>query len=302
MSFRAFLQETEKGLPLPVYLFTASDMFLQAEATDTIKRLVPEAERDFNFHVFDLEASGDEYAAFEKILEVVNTVSFFGGKRYTILQGNLLKLTKKELASLHVYSANPAPNSVFILLHNGVFTSEAKGKFLTLKPVSLDLRESEIPQWIQQRAQRKGLEISDEIAEYLIGIIGTDLGLLSSEIEKISLLGKKRVDIDDISDIVTGMRLYSIFDLVNALRQKDAEKAFSIYKTLRDSSEDYSLIGALNWQYSRELHVKKSKSANEYLLKVFELLSQIDRDIKSSGRSFPMEFLLLKLLRLQEGR
>jgi len=42
-----------------------------------------------------------------------------------------------------------------------------------------------------------------------------------------------------------------------------------------------------------------SRQDQEYLLNVFGLLNQADIEIKSSGRNFPMEYLLIKLLRLQ---
>jgi hypothetical protein len=136
----------------------------------------------------------------------------------------------------------------------------------------------------------------------LIGLVGPDLGLLSSEIEKISFLGQRSIGIDDILGIVTGERLYSIFDLVDALRGRDAEKVLGIYRTMREAAEDYSLIGALNWQYARMMHPRMNHAENEYLLRVFEILHKADIDIKSSGRTFPMEYLLIKLIRLQAAR
>ena len=148
----------------------------------------------------------------------------------------------------------------------------------------------------------KNLEISDEAADYLIGITGTDLGLLAAEIEKISLIGKERIEIPDITDIVAGGRTYSAFDLVNALNMKNAEKVFRIYKTLKETSDDYSLIGVLNWQYTRSIHPGMNKAENSYYQQVFELLNMVDKDIKSSGRSYPVEYLLIKLLRLKKGR
>ncbi len=299
MSFQTFLKEIDKGLPAPVYLFYAQDPFLCREAIEAIRRLVPPTERDFNLHVFDLSMPGDEPMTFAQILDVANTVSFFGGRRFTLCIGNPQKLLKKDQERLNSYISKPAPGSVFVLLHNGALSKEAREKFQALKPLSLDIRESEIPHWIKQRAKVKGLEISDEASDYLIGLIGPDLSLLSSEIEKISLLGKQAIDVDDILDIVTGGRLYSIFDLVDALREKDAEQVFAIYKTMRETAEDYSLIGALNWLYARKLHSRNSRAENEYLLRVFELLNKADIDIKSSGRTFPMEYLLVKLLRLQ---
>ena len=302
MSFQSFLNEIEKGLPASVYMFYASDPFLLREAADAIKRLVPETERDFNFHIFDFSAQGEESTSFGQILDIANTVSFFGGRRFTVLSGNMQKLLKKDLERLHAYISNPAEDSVFVMLHNGGLTRDARERFRGLRSVSLDIRESEISFWIQKRARTKGLEMSDEAIDFLIGLKGPDIGLLAAEIEKISLLGKKEVTADDISDIIAGGRLYSIFDLVNALKEKDSERVFKIYKTLRETSDDYSLIGALNWQYGRYAQAANNQGKNEYLFRIFELLNSVDKDIKSSGRTFPMEYLLVKLLRLQEER
>jgi DNA polymerase-3 subunit delta len=302
MSFQSFLKEIEKGLPLPVYLLHASDPFLHREVVEKIRRLVPEAERDFNFQVFDLSPAGEEGTTVGQILDVANTVSFFGGRRFTVLLGNLQKLPKKDLGILVHYVSNPAPDTAFVMLHTGALTRDSRDKFGGLKPVSLDLKGAEIPSWLKHRARTRGIEISDEAADYLIEIVGADLGLLSSEVEKISLIGKNKIEIEDISEIVTGERLYSIFDLVNALRMKDAGKVFKIYRTLRETADDYGLIGALNWQYGRNLHAEASPAGKEYSLRVFELLHDADVDIKSSGRTFPMEYLLVKLLRLKEAR
>ena len=262
---------------------------------------MPEEERDFNLHIFDLSLLKEDSMSFEMILDVVNTVSFFGSRRITVISGNLSKLSKKDQKILDTYISKPASGSTFIMLHEGILKKDMRDRLRRVKSVSLDIRETEITYWIKQKVGLKGLEISDAAADYLIGLIGPDMGLLSSEIEKISLLGKKRIEIDDISEIIAGGRTYSIFDLVEALTEKNAEKIFKIYKTLSETADDYSLIGALNWQYSRNMTPGVNPTNNEYFLRLFEALNSADIDIKSSGRAYPMEYLLVKLLRLQEG-
>jgi DNA polymerase-3 subunit delta len=297
MSFQGFIDQIENKLPLPVYFLYASDPFLLREAVGRIRGLVPEEERDFNFHIFDLALFKEENLDLDRILEVAHTVSFFGSKRVTVLTGNLQKLSKKDLHKLDEYSSDPSPESVFIMLHEGPLKKDMRERFKRSKIISLDMREGEIPFWIKQRAAMRGIEISRDAVDYLIGIIGPDLGLLSAEIEKVSLLGQKRIDVHDISDIIEGGRLYSTFDLVDALKERNVEQVFKIYKTLREGADDYGLIGALNWHYGRSMPSGSKRNAS-YLYKVFDLLHNADKDIKSSGRTFPMEYLLAKLLRL----
>lgn len=298
MSFHAFLKDIQKGLPLPLYLLSASDPFLHREAIAEIKKLVLHEEREFNLHIFDFSTVGDDKTPFGQVLDVANTVPFFAKRRFLVFLGNLQKLSKNDLKRLDVYVSNPAPYAVFVLCHEGILKKDMKERFRGLKIMSIDIREADIPSWIKYRGRLKGLEISDDVVDYLLGTIGTDLGLLSAEIEKLSFLGKQKVCVDDISEIIEGEGLYTPFDLVEALEKKNTEKVFSIYKALRQTTETYSIIGILNWLYGRRLSLTRKQKGDKYFLNVFEILNKADIDIKSSGRDFPMEYLLVKLLRL----
>ncbi len=297
MGFQAFLNEIEKGLPSLVYLFHASDTFLNREAIKVIKELVPEGEREFNLHIFDFSREADEKTPFEQLLDTANTVPFFGKRRFVIWSGNLKGLSKKDMKKLESYFSNPSPYSVLLLFHEGVLKKEIRDSFKGVI-ISLDIREAEIPSWIRHRARLKGFELSDDVAGYLLGLKGPDLGLLSAEVEKISFLGKQKVSVDDISGLIEGGGFYTPFDLVEALEEKNAERVFRIYKVLKETTESYSLIGILNWLYGRKLPAGGRTRGNKYFLKIFEILNRADIDIKSSGRDFPLEYLLVKLLRI----
>jgi len=298
MSFQAFLDEIEKDLPSPVFLLYASNSFLLREALRAIKGMVPEKERDFNLNVSDFLLEADGKTSFMDVLDVANTFPFLGKRRFVVFLGNLQRLSKEDLKRLEAYTVDPAPSSVFVIIHEGELKKELRERFKALKIFSLNIREAEIPSWIKHRASWKGIEISNEVADYMVGLIGPDLGLLSAEIEKIALLGKHKVCVDDIHEIIEGEGFSTPFDLVEALERKDTEKVFRIYRALKEKTEDYNLIGVLNWLYGRKLSTKGSQKKKEYFYRVFELLNRADRDIKTSGRDFPMEYLLLRLLRL----
>jgi len=299
MSFRSFLDIARKRFPSSVYFFFASDPFLCREALEAVRELVPVAERDFNLHEFDLSSQTEESSSFEQILNVVHTASFFGGRRYTVVTGNLQKIVKKDVEKLRSYAARPAPESVLILLHHGLLGKEAREKFKPLRPVCIDIGESDIPHWMHHKLQEMGIDISDEAIDFIMSLVGVDIGLLSAEIGKISCIGLKRIDVRDIADIVAGGRQYGAFDLVDALKARDARKVFTIYRSLQLTTDDYGLIGALNWQYARFARQGMSREESQYLASAFELLHQADIEIKSSGRNYPMEYLLVKLLKLQ---
>lgn len=297
MSYHEFLQELKKGLPAPFYLLYASDPFILREAITEVKKLVPFEQREFNFHLYDL-TSPEEKSSLQQIIDVANTAPFFSNRRFVIFTGNIQKFSKNDLKKLDSYVSNPAHYTVFVLCHEGVLRKENREKFKGLKVISIDIRETDIPSWVKYRAKMKGFEISDDAVDYLLGTVGPDLGLLSSEIGKLSLLGNKKLSVDDISGIIEGESFYTPFNLVEALEQKDTKRVFRIYKTLRHTTEAYNIIGILNWLYGRLMSMNRRQKSDENILKAFEVLHDADKDIKSSGRDFPTEYLLIRLLRL----
>lgn len=300
MSYKNLLDEIRKGLPSQNYLFNASDRFLHAEAVSLIKGLIPPEELDFNFQSFDMLSPEQEKTAFDQILDVLNTVPFFSGRKYVVIE-NSHKIAKKDLKKLEGYLQGPSGSSVLVLLYEGSLKKDAKESFRGVKTVSLDIREGEIPGWLMEKAKLKGLKLSGDAAQYLLAVIGPDLGMLSTEIEKLMLVGKPDIKKGDIAEIVEGKRIFGAFDLINAIRSRDREKVFRVYSILRETEEPYALLGALNWQYAQMLGGGNSPKELNYLYEVFRLLHSADMGVKTGG-FYPLELLLVKLLRLRPVR
>jgi DNA polymerase-3 subunit delta len=294
MSIKHFIQEVQKGLTLPLYFLYGDDSYLIKESSVMAQGIVPEGERDFSVNLFDLDGI-DESPPFEQIMDAVNTIPFMG-KRKVVIVENIQELARKDMGLLERYALNPSPHSVLILLHRGGPKAQFKELVKKVKAIPLDVRPQEIPLWIREKALRKGLEITSEAVEYLLGIIGPDMGLLSSELEKLALTGKRRIDTGDIMGIVGASGDYDVFDLVNALKDRDTQKVFKVARTLQETQESYGLLGAINWHYSRMS--SRDKEGSAYYNKVFELLNEADIRIKTSGGTFPLEYLLIRLLRI----
>ncbi|MEW6109629.1 MAG: DNA polymerase III subunit delta [Nitrospirota bacterium] len=299
MSYRNFLDEIRKGLPSANYLLSSSDPFLITEAVSLIKGRVPAEERDFNLHIFDLLNSNG--VPFEQIIDVLNTVPFFSGKKFVIID-NFQKIPKKDFSRLEQYLLNPSGSSVMVLLNAGQVKKPVKDKLKELKHIHLDINEREIPLWLKEKARTKGFRISDRAVDYLLGTIGPDLGMLSSELDKFMLIGRSDVDKEDIIELIEGKRTYNAFALIDAIRAKNTERVFRIYSVLRETEEPYSLLGALNWQFGNFIAGKNSREDMKYLYNVFDVLNKADVDIKSSGSFYPVELLLVKLIRLSKQR
>jgi DNA polymerase III delta subunit len=282
MSVKAFFSELAKGLKHPAYLLYAEDAYLLTEALLEVKRTVPEAERDFLFHPFDI-LSPEGAPPLEQITDVLYTVPFFsGGRKVVAIEG-----VHKTLAG---YIGKPSPDSVLLLLYAGSLKKTTKDKLAGAKLISLDIRERDIPFWLKEKAGKKGFTLSRDAVDYLMGTIGPDAGLLSSEVEKLAMLGKKNLTAEDISGMVRGLGDYDVFDLIRALKARDADRVFSIYSVLSTVQEPYAMLGALNWHYGKGGVVGQEE--------VFALLHEADLMLKSAGKAYPMEYLLKRLLEI----
>jgi DNA polymerase III delta subunit len=133
--------------------------------------------------------------------------------------------------------------------------------------------------------------------DLLLAISGPEAGVLYSEIEKISLLGRKRVGVDEIAEMLHGSGRESVFSLAEAIVAGNRALVFRIYRSIRDTLEPYSVLGAINWKFS-QLSKKDSGGRREYFSMVFRCLSEADAKVKSSGGWYPLEDLFVKLLQI----
>ncbi|HET6515383.1 MAG TPA: DNA polymerase III subunit delta [Thermodesulfovibrionales bacterium] len=290
---KQFIQEVEKGLKSPVYFLYSEESYLLREASVLASMTIPEGERSFGLSVFDLGGI-DEKPSFEQVADVLNTIPFMRGRKIVVIENIQEFAKKKEMEQLEAYVANPSPFSVLILLHRGNLKAHFKEFLRKVKAVSLDMRQQDFPLWIREKARQKGFTLSNGAVEYLLGVVGPDVGLISADLEKFVLIGKDHVDREDIMGIVSGFSDYSVFDLVDAIKQRDAARVFRIARALQDTADSYGLLGAINWHFSRISSRDKDHSA--YYDKIFGLLNEADLGIKTSGGTYPMEYLLIRLL------
>ena len=105
--------------------------------------------------------------------------------------------------------------------------------------------EEEATEIVRGRAMKRGLSFEDEALELFVLLTGGDTRQIDNELEKIDLfLGSTReVNADNVRELVPLSRAGVIFDLGNALAQRDLERALALVRRLLDQGE--SAIGIL---------------------------------------------------------
>lgn len=299
MSVKAIEEEIKKGLKGPSYLLYANDPFLLKEALSTIKAALPQGmDGDFNFNAYDLE-SPDPTPPIDQLIDVLNTLPFMGGRKTVVIE-NCHKLNAAGAKAIGAYLGNQSPESLLLMTYHLKYErfAEKKSKEEKIKStykgariMELNVREAEFPIWVAQRARARGISIERAEAAILIELVGHHLGLLASEIDKLSLLGKPAIGRDDILAMVRGSGDYGMFeDLVPALDRKDLPMATRICKKLVETNDPIMMLGALNFHFAKQSTTARKKR------KIYRILNEADKLIRSSGGAYPMELLIFKLL------
>jgi DNA polymerase III subunit delta len=220
------------------FLF-GDEEFLKNEATELLlARHLDPATRDFNF---DQLRAAD--ASPETIASVLATPPLMAEWRVVVLRDVQAAATSARFRStLEEMLGHKVPGLVFIMTAQipsgrAQFYEQLK-KLAT--PVQCDsLSDADLPGWLMDRADRRSVTLDADAAQVLAGAIGSDLGVLAQELNKlIDFAGdRQRIEAKDVHALVgrvVRQNRWEWFDLVGDRHFAQARTALPI---LLDSGE-----------------------------------------------------------------
>jgi DNA polymerase III subunit delta len=251
-----------------VYLLYGTETFLIHETIQLfITHVLNEEEKDFNFSTFDLEETPVEAA-----IEDAETLPFLGDKRLIVLQNPVFLTSEKtkekvehNISKLEEYLSNPAPYSVVVIAapyekldERKKITKELKRKAVITEAKKLS--EPELKNWIKGRVATHGVQIDEKAIEKMIAIAGSNLFVLTNEIDKMSLYveNSKKIDTQVVELLVSKTLEQNIFELVEKVVQRKIEAALRIYyDLLKQNEEPIKILALLAGQFRLMYQVKE---------------------------------------------
>ncbi|UAC47312.1 DNA polymerase III subunit delta [Bacillus aquiflavi] len=315
-----------------LYLVYGTEAFLINETKQLLVHHVLEKEEiEFNFSSYDLEETPIETA-----LEDAETFPFIGDKRLIILQNPFFLTSAKgkvdhHLAKLEAYLKEPAPYSIVVFLapyekldERRKLTKELKRKAETIEGKKLN--ERELKEWIHERASLHSILIDEDAVDLLLLLVGTNLFLLTSEIDKLALYAK-HIDIHTVEKLVSRSLEENIFHLVDKIVHRKIDEALRIfYDLLKQNQEPIKILSIISGQFRLIYQVKELARqgygekqiagylkvhpyrvklaagqarffSNEELIRKIDLLSQADYEMKTGAMNkvLIIEMFLFKL-------
>ena len=146
----------------------------------------------------------------------------------------------RSLKELATYAANPSPTTVLVISHkhkklNGNLTLTKQLKAHGVVFEAKALYENKIPGWISNYLKGKKYSIEPDAGNLLAEFLGTSLGKISNELDKltINLAPGTRITAQIVEDQVGVSKDYNVFELQKAIGHRDPVRATRIVNYFR---------------------------------------------------------------------
>jgi DNA polymerase-3 subunit delta len=204
----------------------------------------------------------------EQVMAICNTMPFLSEHRLVVVEGLLKRFDRPERPRRGARAARSGstealerwqgladhvqhmPDTTTLVLVDGELSG--RNPLLdALKSVGQvrefrALRPGAVLQWILERAQSKGIDISPAAARLLADLVGNDLWLLASELEKLAAYAQgRRVEGADVRDLVSEARQVNIFAMVDAIVEKRGAVALRLLRQLRTAGAEGGYLLAM---------------------------------------------------------
>jgi DNA polymerase III subunit delta len=323
----------------PIYLLYGTEAYLINETKQLLlNQVLDEEDKDFNFTAYDLDETPIETA-----LEDAETFPFLGEKKVIFLHNPKFLTAEKtkdkmehNLARLELYLKEPAPYTVLVISapyekldERKKITKELKRTAVTVEAKKLN--EYELKNWVKERAKKNGIVFDPDALELLITLVGTNMFMITSEVDKLALYAadEKQIKASMVEKLVSRSLEQNIFTLIERVVQRRPEDALRIYyDLLKQNEEPIKILALLAGQFRLIYQVKElsrrgygqqqmagylkahpfrvklaagqaNQFTDEELTNLMSMLANADLQMKTGGmnKSLLIELLLFKIKR-----
>ena len=219
--------------------------------------LVPGEMRDFCLHDLDL----GETSIFE-VLDLAQTPSLMAPFQVLFIRNtkNLYGRGQKkdEFAALDDYFRRPNPAALLVFIADHIalpqdlrrMDMQDKERAEKIRETLGDgcgivelqrISEEDALRWVMREAETKGVQFSEDAARELVDALSAEMLLIASELEKLMLYAgaqdKKTIELADVETMVSAAKQRSLYELTDAISQKDAPRALALLHGLLNASD-----------------------------------------------------------------
>ena len=259
MDIYQFKALSDKDKNFPIYVFYGDEDFFIYEACSAVKA---HSLKDTDPSLSLVEFKGGETSG-GVIFDELRTLPFFASKNKLVVVEDADDFVDKNRETIEKYLQTPSSHASLVLVCN---KWDKRTKLATLVDkvgISIEckrLKDHQLPNWISTRAKHYKKNISSAAAQKLVEDVGNNLAIIDKHLEKLSIYLSEKTTIDerDVDALVGVDRSRTVFELTDAVAQRNAAGALKILGQMLTHGEDsVRIISLLAWQIKRLWRAKQ---------------------------------------------
>ncbi len=257
-----------------LYILSGQDDFSLARSLEEIKKDIA----DQAILAVSTTTLDGQQVTLDQLRTVCGAAPFLAGRRLVIVAGLLERFEpsrrpsrrKKTTPANHYdeyklfssYITQIPDSTILVLLENRIANSNPLFRVLSDKAVVKSfplLRDAQLRQWSQGRVTEEGGSISPQAVDLLTKLVGSNLWIMASEIDKLVLFASgRRIEEDDVKALVSYTQQVNVFAMVDAIIEFKAGLAEqSLQRLLQSGAAPAYLLVMLSRQVQMIVRAKE---------------------------------------------
>ena len=303
-TYDQILNEIHQKQFAPIYFLTGDEPYFIDMISDTIENEgLDEADRAFNQIVVygrdvDVETIANHARSFPMM-----------GERMVVIVKEAQDVKDLDKFEAYLDTIPETTLLVFVYKYKKFDKRKTLAKKIDKKGVwfeSKKLYDSNIPGWIQNYLKAEGYSITPKATQMLADFLGTDLHKIANELKKLTIALPKNKSIDD-ADVERNIGIskdFNVFELQNAIGNRDVLKANRIVNYFGDNTKENPLLVTAISLYGFfakliKLHHTQDKSQGN-LASVLGVAPYFVRDYQTAARNYPPQVCIRNISILRE--
>jgi DNA polymerase-3 subunit delta len=273
MTFEDILSNLKKKIYHPIYFLMGEESYFIDQIADYItNNVLTDAEKGFNQHIL-----------YGKDTDMDTIITY--ARRFPMMASHQVIIVReaqniKKIEELEAYAKNPLNSTILVLSYKYKTIDKRKSfsKLIAKNGVLFESKriyDNQLPDWIKAYLARRNYTIAPQASMLLAEYLGTDLSKVSNELEKliISLPENTQITADHIEKNIGISKDYNIFELQNALGQRNVLKSNQIinYFAANQNANPFPRTISSLYQYFMKIltyHFMEDKSQNSVAAKL----------------------------------
>ena len=242
-----------------VYLLYGEERYLRRQYTERLQKALCTEGDQMNTHFYE----GKDVPVGE-IIDLAETLPFLAERRVIFISNSgLFKSGGEKMAE---YLAAPNETTSFVFTESEVDKRSKLYKTVQAMGYATEFStqdESTLKRWIGGILNREGKKITENTVQLLLAKTGTDMENIQMELEKLLCycMDKEIIAAEDVEAICTTRISNHIFDMINAIADKQTKQALQLYYDLLALKEPpMRILFLIARQCNMLLQVKELKS------------------------------------------